>query len=162
MAGDRTRAAFPFRFRGGGETRGAGRQNCRGKEEVFVLALWMSIRVELNCQLMRFPNHVLSFKSRPPTDLFPQTAAGGKAASSVPKGQRIPRTSADRTGIISGNGTQSWPSNTLTSPNNTPGSTACKDQPPLGVTEAGPGRQRHRGSIPVGFCYHWTDCESLS
>lgn len=38
----------------------------------------MSIRAELNCQLMRFPNHVLSFKSRPPTDLFPRQQQGAR------------------------------------------------------------------------------------
>lgn len=49
-----------------------GGRTCRGKgEQVFVPALWMSITEELNCQLMRFPNHVLPFKSRPPIDLIP-------------------------------------------------------------------------------------------
>lgn len=48
-------------------------------EDAFVLPLWMSLRVELNCQLMRFPNHVL-LSSLGPNRFVPQTAAGGKAA----------------------------------------------------------------------------------
>lgn len=84
---------------------GAGRDNCRGTgEEVFVLALWMHIRVKLNCQLTRFPNHVFPLKSRPPTDLVPRQQQGAKLPSSIPKGQRIPRTSARRVRIISASG----------------------------------------------------------
>ena len=92
---------------GGGhwEEWGAGRDNRRGTgEEVFVLALWMHIRVKLNCQLTRFPNHVFPLKSRPPTDLIPRQQQEAKLPSSIPKGQRIPRTSARRVRIISTSG----------------------------------------------------------
>lgn len=79
--------------------RKTGRENCRGKgEEVFVLALWMSISVELNCQLMRFPKHVLPFKSGPQLICSPDSSRG----QSIPKGLRIPRTLAGRIEIISG------------------------------------------------------------
>lgn len=88
--GDRPNA-FPFWFRGGGEERGARRENCKGKgEEVFVRALWRSIRVELNCQLMRFPNHVLPFKSRPPTDLIPTQQQGRKRPSASLRAREFP------------------------------------------------------------------------
>lgn len=79
-----------------------GGRTCRGKgEEVFVPALRMSIIEELNCQLMRFPNHVLPFKSRPPIDLIPRRQQGAQLPFSIPQGQRIPRTSARRLRIIS-------------------------------------------------------------
>lgn len=57
-------------------------ENHRGKGEGFVLALWMSTRVELNCQLMRFPNHRLPFKSGP-TDWFPRQQQQGASCLSA-------------------------------------------------------------------------------
>ena len=67
-------------------------------------APWMHIRLEVNCQLTRFPNHMFPLKSRPPTDLIPRQQQGAKLPSSIPKGQRIPRTSARRVAIISASG----------------------------------------------------------
>lgn len=49
---------------------------------------------------MRFPSHVLPFKCRPPIDLIPRRQQGAQLPFHIPKGQRIPRTSARRLGII--------------------------------------------------------------
>lgn len=84
-----TRAAFLSGLER--QERGAGRAYWRrNREDAFVLTLWRNIRVQLNCQLMRFLNHVLPFKSRPPSDLIPRQQQGAKPPPASLKTREFP------------------------------------------------------------------------
>lgn len=88
---DRSRALFPCRYTRGG---GGWETDLQGtREEAFVLPLWMSLRVELNCQLVRIPNHVL-LSSLGPNRFVPPDSSRGQSHLPIPKGWRIPRTNS--------------------------------------------------------------------
>ena len=68
-----------FQVQRGVERKGGelGDRSAGDRGRAFVLALWMSFRVELNCQLMRFPHHV-PLSSLGPKDLFPRQQQGAE------------------------------------------------------------------------------------